>query len=219
MACIVNLKLLTGWGYPYSQWPQDLKDQYAYNPTQAKQLLTAAGYPNGFNTDIVVDSVNDMDLLQIVKSYFAAVGVNMDIRPMASAALSTFVTSAHKNDALAQRSTGALGLAYNPLRQLTRFQTGASPNIIMISDPTFDAFYTNAMAATSVDQIKQIVKNANVYVAQQHFVICLLAPTLFSLCQPWMKGYNGQANSISASSGPQLAFFYLSRFWIDHSVK
>ncbi len=210
---------LTGWGYPYSQWPQDLKDQYAYNPTQAKQLLTAAGYPNGFNTDIVVDSVNDMDLLQIVKSYFAAVGVNMDIRPMASAALSTFVTSAHKNDALAQRSTGALGLAYNPLRQLTRFQTGASPNIIMISDPTFDAFYTNAMAATSVDQIKQIVKNANVYVAQQHFVICLLAPTLFSLCQPWMKGYNGQANSISASSGPQLAFFYLSRFWIDHSVK
>ena len=71
---------MTGWGFPYSQWPQDLKDQYAYNPTAAKQLLAAAGYPNGFNTDVVVDAAADMDLLQIVKSYFAAIGVNMDIR-------------------------------------------------------------------------------------------------------------------------------------------
>jgi len=47
-------------GFPYSQWPASLQAQYAYNPTQAKQLLAAAGYPNGFNTDIVVDSAADM---------------------------------------------------------------------------------------------------------------------------------------------------------------
>ena len=47
---------MTGWGFPYDQWPQDLKDEYAYNPTAAKQLLAAAGYPNGFKTDIVADN-------------------------------------------------------------------------------------------------------------------------------------------------------------------
>ena len=71
---------MTGWGCHINQWPQDLKDQYAYNPTAAKQLLAAAGYPNGFNTDVVADTAADLDLLQIVKSYFAAVGIDMDIQ-------------------------------------------------------------------------------------------------------------------------------------------
>jgi len=38
-------KYLTGYGFPYDQWPQDLKDQYAYNPTAAKKLLADAGFP------------------------------------------------------------------------------------------------------------------------------------------------------------------------------
>ena len=27
---------LKGWGFPYEEWPQDLKDEYAYNPAAAK---------------------------------------------------------------------------------------------------------------------------------------------------------------------------------------
>lgn len=77
---------MTGWGWPYEQWPQDLKDAYAYNPTAAKKLLADAGYPNGFKTNIVVDVAANMDLLQIVKPYFSPVGIDMDIRPMDSAA-------------------------------------------------------------------------------------------------------------------------------------
>ena len=42
-----------GWALQYSEWPADLQSQYAYNPTLAKQLLAQAGYPNGFNTDVV----------------------------------------------------------------------------------------------------------------------------------------------------------------------
>ena len=46
----------------------------------------------------------------------------------------------------------------------------------MVSDPVFDAFYPKAMAATSVDELKQILRDANEYVARQHFAISLLQP-------------------------------------------
>jgi ABC-type transport system substrate-binding protein len=209
---------MTGWGFPYSQWPQELKDEYAYNPTAAKKLLADAGYPNGFKTDVVVDSANDMDLLQIVKSYFTAIGVNMDIRPMDTASLTSFVTINHQNDALAERNTGTLSLSVYPLRHLSRLQTGSSANVAMVSDPIFDAFYTQAMNATSTDHVKQVLKDANEYVAQKHFVISLLAPNLFGFCQPWLKGYNAQTAAVSGPNGPLLLFFYGARYWIDQSV-
>ncbi len=212
---------MTGWGFPYSQWPQDLKDQYAYNPTAAKQLLAAAGYPNGFTTDIVADNLGDLDLLQIIQSYFAKIGVNATLNVMQHPAFATFVTAGRKQDALAYRNTGAgaLALTFYPIRQLTKFYTGSSQDIFMLSDPTFDAFYNSALTATSTDQVKQIVANANKYVAQQHLAISLLQPTVYYLSQPWIKGFNGQYGATAGSSGPFFANEFEARFWIDQNLK
>ena len=208
-----------GWGFPYTAWPQDLKDEYTYNPTAAKKLLADAGYPSGLKTNIVADNTSDLDLLQTVKSYFSDIGVDMEIRTMDSPAWLTFVRVSHKNDQLAVSPNGILGVSFEPIRQLMRYQTGYPVNYNMVSDPIFDAFYPKALAATSVDQVKQVLKDANEYVARQHFGISLLTPNLFGLYQPWLKGYNGQTNAISGGSGPILMGFYLSRFWIDQNLK
>jgi len=210
----------TGWGLPYDQWPQDLKDQYVYNPTAAKKLLADAGYPTGFKTDIVADSSGDLDLLQIVKSYFLQIGIDMDIRTMDSASFVAFVNSGRKQDQLAQRGAiGELGFTYEPLRQLTRYSLVSSSDYIMVNDPVYDAFYAKAMAANSMDSIKQIIKDANKYVAQQHYVISLLQPNVYAAYQPWLKGYNGQFGSISGTAGITLLYFYPARFWIDGNLK
>ena len=212
---------LKGWGFPYDQWPQDLKDEYAYNPTAAKKLLADAGYPNGFKTNIVAHSAADLDLLLIVQSYFAKIGVDMSINVMTPAAFSSFVVSGRKQDALAMRNVGAgaLALTFYPIRQLTKFYTASSQNIFMVSDPTFDAFYDNALAATSTDQVKKIITDANKYVAQQHFAISLLQPMVYYLSQPWLKGFNGQYGATAQASGPFFANEYEAAFWIDANLK
>ena len=164
---------MTGMGWPYDQWPQSLKDEYAYNPTAAKQLLADAGY-SVFHTNVVAQTTSDKDLLLIVKSSFSAIGVDMSITTMDPPSWNAYVLVGRKYDQLASRPTGSLGLQYEPIRQLTKFQTGSMFNYSMVSDPVFDAFYTKAMAATSIDQVKQVLTDANKYVAQQHWAISLL---------------------------------------------
>ena len=129
-----------------------------------------------------------MDLLQIVKSYFAAIGIDMTIQVMDPATWTSFVMINHQHNQMAASAVGLLGLTYDPIRQLTRFSTGNANNYLMVSDPVYDAFYTNAMAAANADAVKLIVRDANEYVARQHFTISLLAPQTYALRQPWLKG-------------------------------
>jgi ABC-type transport system substrate-binding protein len=211
---------ITGWGLPYEEWPQDLKDEYTYDPAAAKQLLASAGYPDGFKTNIVIEATIDVNLLKIVQSYFKAVGVDMEIRPLSTAEFVPFVMTGRKQDQLVQRSAASLGLATEPIRQLERFRTGSAPNYMMVNDPVFDAFLPRAMAAANITDIKKVIRNANEHVARQHFAISLVQPLQYALCQPWLKGYNGQLFAVSAASGgPPMIFFYPARFWIDQEMK
>jgi hypothetical protein len=90
----------------------------------------------------------------------------------------------------------------------------------MISDPVCDAFYDNAMAATSGDDMKKVMRDANEYVARQHYSISLLQAMTYSICQPWIKGFNAQFGStFGAAAGPLMLSFYLGRFWIDQKLK
>lgn len=209
---------LTGWSYPYQDWPQDLKDQYAYNPTAAKKLLADAGFPNGFTTVCVADASAGSDLLQVVQSYFAAVGVTMTIQPMDAPSWTALVVGTKKNTALAFREgAGTLGNINTPIKLLQRDMTGYAGNFSRVSDATFDTFYPAAMAATSIDQVKQIVHNANDYVARNHFAIAMVQPSTFGFTQPWFKGYIGQYGAESAGSA--YLSNYLSRFWVDQPLK
>ncbi len=206
-----------GWGYPYSQWPQSLKDEYAFNPAAAKKLLADAGFPTGFKTNIVADAAGDMNLLQIVKSNFMDVGIDMEIRTMPTADWTAFVITNHKQDQLTQRSSGFLGMTFDIDRQMQRFVTGA--NWAVISDPTCDSLYAQTLAANSVDVYQKAFNDMNKYIAEQHFMISLLTPTTFNVYQPYFKGFAGQDDSVFGNSGPRLLGFYNARFWVDQTLK
>jgi len=216
----ITSRQMKGWGFPYEEWPQELKDEYAYNPMLARKLLAEAGYQQGFKTNIVADDAGDMQLLHIVKDYFAQIGIDMEIRPMESTAWMAFVLNGHKHDQLAQRPVSPFGHSFEPIRQLQRLKTGIPSNYLMVNDPVFDSFQPKAIAAQSDAELRQILRDANERVARQHFSISLLQPPQYSLYQPWLKGYSGQFGSIcSAAGSPQLLFFYPARFWIDRDLK
>ena len=76
------------------------------------------------------------------------------------------------------------------------------------------------MSAEGPDEVLRILRDANAYVAKQHFSVSLLQPMTYSLCQPWIKGFNAQFGSTwGVAGGPLMLSFYLGRFWIDQNLK
>jgi peptide/nickel transport system substrate-binding protein len=203
---------LKGWGFPYADWPQELKDQYAYNPTLAKQLLAQANLPNGFHTNIVSNSSSDQDLLQIIVSELSAINITMDIRLMDNVSWGMYCLTNKQYDQMTYCDGRPFGNAYSPMRQLKLFMTGFGGNYGKISDPVFDAFYPAGQAATDITAIKKVVSDANEWVARQHVGVSIVLPNTYSFVQPWLKGYNAQNGAVTSG-------FYLSRFWIDQTLK
>ena len=144
----------------------------------------------------------------------------MEIRVMKTADWIQYVEIERKHDQLIYRPYGPLGHTYAPLRAITRFQTGYSANHMMVSDPVFDSYYPKALAADTEDKLKQVLRDANERVARQHYALSLLLPLQYSLCQPWLKGFNAQVHSIwMGSGGPSMIGFYASRFWVYQTIK
>ena len=86
----------------------------------------------------------------------------------------------------------------------------------MDTDPKFDAFYTQATTATTQDQVKTIIQQANEYGLYQHYVVSLLQPTVYAINQPRIHGYNGQYGAVAnGAAGTGIGVgWYGARFWI-----
>jgi len=106
-------RYMTGWGFPYEQWAAGPKGP-VYLHRRWPEPARCCRYPNGFKTNIVADTTADLDLLQVIKSYFARLALNMEIRTMDYTAWVAFVQTGHKYDQIAFRAAGSMGITSEP---------------------------------------------------------------------------------------------------------
>ena len=209
-----------GWGDPYPQWPADVQATYAFDTTLSKQMLATAGFPNGFNTDLVLESDADQGLYQIVQSELAAVGINMSISLKDPASWQAYVMTGHLEDALAARNQGLMGFNFDIFRQLMRYGVaGYQSDYVLVNDTTMQNYYTQANAAQSNAAVQQILHDANLYAAQQHFVISLAQPSTFNMVQPWIMGAVGANTLGDAVTGAGFGDGSPIAVWINTSLK
>jgi peptide/nickel transport system substrate-binding protein len=211
---------LGGWGDPYPQWPADVQATYAYDPTLAKQMLATAGFPSGFNTDLVLESDADQGLYQIVQSELASVGINMSISLKDPASWQAYVMTGHLEDALSARNQGLMGFNFDIFRQFMRYGVaGYQSDYVLVNDTTMQSFYTQAQAAQSNAAVQKLLHDANLYAAQQHFVISLAQPSTFNMVQPWIMGAVGANTLGDAVVGTGFGDGAPIAVWINPSLK
>ena len=143
----------------------------------------------------------------------------MSIQLMDAASWQSYVMTSHKEDALSARNQGILGFNFDIFRQFMRFTPGYQSNYILVNDPTMTNFNNQATAAMSVSAVQQLLHDANLYVAQNHFAISLAQPSTFNMVQPWIKGAVGNNTLGDAVTGAGFGDGVPIAVRIDQSLK
>lgn len=111
---------------------------YDYNPAKARELLTQAGYPNGFKVSL--SSFRDRPRAEAVKAYLAAVGIDANLEMLQSRA------------SFSKWREGKLDLWYGDWGSSSMFDTSASLSAFFNFSPQ-DGFHDK--------EIQDILKQAD----------------------------------------------------------
>jgi len=201
---------------PFDEWPEEVKYGYVYNPDGARQLLTEAGYPNGFQTvyDIPSDHVV-IPVAQICREYWKAIGVDVELNVLEGGSYSDRMYG-HTYEGM----TGSEVRARNddPLFLLARFQTGHSEQITFSSDPVYNSLMDQASDTVDLEERTQLLRQLEALYVEKQWTLYLPILPAFILHQPWLHEYHGEKGKYSpVGTGDGQTYF--SYVWIDQALK
>ena len=201
----------TGYYEPLDAMPDSVKELFTFNPAKAKQLLAEAGYANGFTFKVQSSAASlDNDLLAMVASYLAKVGVKMEIQILEYPAYLSAMTSKTNAPGFYLRA----GLT-NPTTSLRKtFMKGQTWNPSQHNDPEFDKKMAEVYAEPDerVRQVKVKLLVREILDKAPH--IFLPVQYTYTAWWPWVKNYGGELRAGAERPGPIHA-----RIWIDQELK
>ena len=205
-------KTVIGYFTPFEEWPEELKQYYRYDPEGAEALLDQAGYPRGadgvrFSTVYEHYEFFDFDYYQIIMEYLRAIGIDVEVKQNDRAAHIAAVQGG-KQQGLISEVMNHDSLPTAGIRQA--YSTGGwVPG--NVNDPVYDAMFEAAEAATTIEDQKRLVKEADMYIIEKHWWIVGPRTPKFIVAQPWLIGYNGEIGL----AGHEI----FARVWIDQELK
>ena len=198
---------------PLEKMPADIQELYSYNVTKAKALMTAAGYPNGYptNIDLLVWPVPGVsDRCQLIAGYWKAIGINCNLitLDLASTSGRLFGRTFHGIGTVTGGITG-------PINCLTWTSSTNFYNVGNYNNPAFDTLLNTLLQTTDPATQNTLIKQAVIMLYRDIPYILFPGQNNYSVWQPWVKQYHGEI-CVGGVMGYNVHF---SRLWVNEDLK
>lgn len=164
-----------------------LETYYEYNTRKAKELLTQAGYPDGFSFTITVPSNYQfhVETAQVLVEQYRQIGVNAKIQ--------LIEWGSWLNDVYKERNYQATVVGLDaelvPGDILKRYRSDASNNFLNYQNAEFDDIFKKA--SMTVDDAEKVAyyRQLQEYVTQDAAAVYIQDPALLVAVNPRLGGY------------------------------
>lgn len=197
--------------YQGSRLWNDKIEGYPYNPEKARQLLAEAGYPNGFETSIIIEnSTQNSMLCQAIQAYLAQVGIKVNIDLADSARYAENVIFNSWGDGLA-----VIAYTYTPdelcsIRRMLHPKTSIFAHSINYPQKYHDLM-DDMLSQPTMDDMINVFNDINKYLIDDQ---CLLCPI-------WVNSYAIAQNDYVHGTGSgfdgetQIRYWSPETIWLD----
>ena len=185
-------------------WAVDVtqNEYYTQNIEKAKQLLAEAGYPDGFETNIIVgllDSIRDTGL--VVEQQLAQIGIKVNVQDVERGQYLD-AWNGHNFDIMVCQN----GAGSDPSRAVAFFfKTGSSANIQDYSNARVDELCELAVATSDTAKREEYYKEAIELILNDCVVAIVASPQEYFLASTALTGFAPNASNANNFSGVTLA--------------
>jgi len=201
-------------GYtPIEELPASSKLLFEYDPEAAKQMLAAAGYPNGFSMDVtLVPDPEEQDIISMLIDMWSKIGVEVNPIVLEQTAFISVQQAFDFDDAITQEG----GPGFNSISALVQHRTypAGQFNYSKWSNSEYDALMAQVLVATDPVKRADLMTEAALIFIDDAPVIPFANQMVINAYWPWMKNYYGELNVGFYNYAPILA-----RIWIDQTMK
>lgn len=197
------------WYTPLEELPPETRELFGYYPEKSKQLLTEAGYPDGFKTSLTLQGTSpNSDYGEMLAAYWAKIGVDLTLDVKESGVFSSIYQKKTHPEMLISGRGG------NPTSMYC-VRKGNMYNWAMVDDPKIEDYFTQISDAFFDEPTRdKATKEMNLYVMSQAWYWGAPRPNLYNLYQPWMKNYRGES-ALGVYSWPD----FIRYVWLDEELK
>ncbi|MCM3709195.1 ABC transporter substrate-binding protein [Sporosarcina luteola] len=164
-----------------------LQDYYDVNIEKAKELLTEAGYPDGFSTTISISSHNALytNVAQVLVEDLKSIGIDVKIEVVEWGVWLERIYKGRDYDMTSIDFTGKL----SPYDILNRYISDAGNNFLNFKNAEYDALMKDVIKESDIDQQNVIYKRAQEILAEEAAAVYIADYQFIWTMNPNLEGY------------------------------